>query len=247
MVFTKDCVEKPVRSCLERLGKIIGLHPWWFLAFPLILAASLGWGFWFLEDRRSDDIVMQFTPADGRAKTEKLFFETFFPQDNGTFSSLRLTTEGDYGAVIFSSGMNILSPDVLEEILRVDASVKDMSTGWGTVYGDICAKVNQRCHPNVLLDILDYDAANIGVVNLTFPVLEDFRMGQVSLEHLLGQVDMDRNAVVQGAKALRLFYYLQETNETLRDAWLNEFVLLMINVTTSFTQVWLGYLKVVLL
>ncbi|KAL7842080.1 hypothetical protein SRHO_G00237690 [Serrasalmus rhombeus] len=240
MVCTTDCVEKPIRFCLERVGKFIGLHPWWFIIVPLALAASLGWGFCFLEDRKSNDIVQQFTPIDGRAKTEKHFYKAFFPSNKEEFSSLRLNTDGVYGSLIFTSETDVLSVGALEEILHVDATVKGISIRHGEeefAYSDVCAKVNQHCHPNSLLEILDYNANNITVVNLTFPVHHHFKMGQVPLEHLLGQVDVDSNTVVQSARAVRLFYYLQEVNDTLEDAWLNEFVHLLTNVTTNVTQV----------
>ncbi|XP_015464268.3 patched domain-containing protein 3 [Astyanax mexicanus] len=244
MRCTTNCLERRVRLGLERVGKFIGLHPWWFIFVPLTLAVSLGWGFCFLEDRKSNDIVQQFTPMDGRAKTEKHFFESYFlhnTENYEDFSSLRLTTDGVYGALIFTSDTSVLSMAALEEILLVDANVKGITIGYGTEeeysYGDICAKVNGHCHPNVLLEILDYDANNINVLNLTFPSFDSIRMGKLSLEHLLGQVEVDSAAVVQSANALRLFYYLQDVNATLGDSWLNKFVELMTNVTTSITQV----------
>ncbi|XP_066508101.1 patched domain-containing protein 3-like [Hoplias malabaricus] len=240
MVCTTDCLEKLLRLCLEKVGKFIGVHPWWFVVVPLALAGSLGWGFCFLEDRKSNDIVQQFTPIDGRAKTEKQFYKTFFPHNKEAFSSLRLNTDGVYGSLIFTSQTNALSVAALEEILWIDARVTGITIGHGKdifSYKDICAKVSWRCHLNVLLEILDYNANNISVVNLTFPIYQHFRMGRVSLEHLLGQVEVDSTEVIQSAKAVRLFYYLQEDNDTLVDAWLNEFVHLLSNVTTSVTEV----------
>ncbi|KAI4884097.1 hypothetical protein NFI96_020421, partial [Prochilodus magdalenae] len=241
MVRTTDCVERPIRLCLGRAGRFIGLHPWWFILVPLAFAASLGWGFCFLEDRMSNDIVQQFTPMNGRAKTEKRFFQTLFPHNKEVFSSLRLSTDGVYGSLIFTSETDVLSVGALGEILGVDAAVKGISVGHGReelAYADICAQVHQqRCHPNVLLEILDYNASNINVVNLTFPVHHHPRMGRVPLGHLLGQVDVDSSAVVQSARAVRLFYYLREVNDTLEEAWLNAFVHLLTNVTTSLTQV----------
>ncbi|XP_062844163.1 patched domain-containing protein 3 [Trichomycterus rosablanca] len=253
MMFTTNCVEKPIRSCLERLGRFVGQHPGWFIIIPLFLSVTFGVGFYFLEDRKSNDIVVQFTPRDGHAKIEKQFFETYFrpgkdeeeeddddEDDYDLFSTLRLTTDGSYASVIFTSEMNAISADALEEILHVDTQVKTMTARFGGEefsYTDVCAGGKNSCHDNTLLKLLDYNASRIEVLNLMFPVHRDSRLGPVHLGHLIGRVGVDENGTVQRAKAVRLFYYLRQVNSSLEDAWLNEFVSLLSNKTTSVTQV----------
>lgn len=248
MVFTTNCVEKPIRSCLEKVGRFIGQHPWWFIFIPLGLSAALGVGFYFLEDRKSNDIVKQFTPCDGHAKMEKHFYETFFQSSDGDddddndklFSALRLSTDGTYASAIFTSGMNVLSEDALTEILHVDNHVRMTTLEYGGQefsYNDICARVNDSCQENLLLKVLDYNASNIYRFNLTFPVHHDNTLGVVHLEHSVGHVEVDENGFVQSAKAVRLIYYLQHTNSMLEQAWLNDFVNLLNNKSTYVTQV----------
>lgn len=247
MVFTTNCVEKPIRSCLERVGRFVGQHPWWFIMFPLCLSTVLGVGFYFLEDRMSNDIVKEFTPHDGHAKMEKHFYETVFQSsddqdDDGEdlFSALRLSTDGIYASAIFTCGTNVLSEDALAEILRVDDEVRRMTVdydGQNFSYGDVCARVNRSCQENVLLKVLDYNANNIHRLNLTFPVYHDKTLGRVHLEPSVGQVEVDGNGFVQSAKAARLVYYLRKTNSVLEKAWLNDFVDLLSNKSTYVTQV----------
>ncbi|XP_076836981.1 patched domain-containing protein 3 [Brachyhypopomus gauderio] len=240
MVCTTDCIEKPIRFCLERVGKFIGLHPWWFVSIPLFLSAALGGGFCLLEDRICNDILQQFTPVDGRGKTEKRFFETFFPHNEEMFSSQRLNSDGIYAALIFTCRTNILSVAALDEVLRIDHNVRRMSAQHGAqqfLYDDICARVNNSCYSNLLLHILDYNATNIKMVNLTFPVHHHPQLGRTPLDHFVGKVEVDNRDVIQSAKAVRLFYYLQERNGTLENVWLTEFVRLMSNSSTTFTQV----------
>lgn len=249
MTFRTNCVEKPIRSRLERVGRFIGRHPWWFVIIPLSLSAALGVGFYFLEDRTSNDIIKQFTPRDGLAKTEKHFYETFFQSsdqddddddDDELFSALRLSTDGTYASAIFTCGTNVLSEDALAEILHMDDRVKRMTVeyGGGTFsYNDICVRVNKSCQENILLKVLDNNASNIHRLNLTFPVNHDKTIGVVHLEHSVGQVEVDGNGFVQGAKAVRLIYYLQKTDSMLDKAWLNDFVSLLSNTSTNVTQV----------
>ncbi|KAK1790765.1 hypothetical protein P4O66_014620, partial [Electrophorus voltai] len=240
MVCTTDCIEKPLRFCLEKVGRFIALHPWWFVAIPLSLSAAFGGGFYFLDDRKSNDIVQQFTPIDGRGKTEKRFYETFFPPSKEMFSSQRLNSDGVYAALIFTCQTNILTVAGIDEILRMDRKVRRMTARHGGaqfLYDDICARVNKSCNRNLLLHILDYNATNIKTVNLTFPVHHHFQLGLIPLDNFIGKVEVDKSDVVQSAKAMRLFYYLQEVNGTLENAWLTEFVRLLINSSTAFTQV----------
>lgn len=250
LALRTNCVEKPIRSCLERVGRYIGRHPWRFVIIPLSLSAALGVGFYFLEDRTSNDIIKQFTPRDGLAKMEKHFYETFFQSsdqddddqddDDGLFSALRLSTDGTYASAIFTCGTNILGEDALAEILLMDDRVKRMTVEYGGgsfSYNDICVRVNRSCQENILLRVLDYKASNIHTLNLTFPVNHDKTIGVVHLEHSVGQVEVDGNGFVQGAKAVRLIYYLRRTDSMLDEAWLNDFVSLLSNTSTNVTQV----------
>lgn len=218
---------------------------------PLCLSVVLGVGFYFLEDRISNDIVKQFTPHDGHAKLEKHFYETLFQNgedqndigsagDESLFSSLRLITDGTYASAIFTCGTNVLSEDALTEILLVDEDVRRMTVehdGQEYSYNEVCARVNKSCQENVLLRVLGYNASNIHRFNLTFPVYHDNTLGVVHLEHSVGQVEVDGNGFVQSAKAVRLIYYLRQTSSVLEKAWLNGFVDLLSNKSTYMTQV----------
>lgn len=266
MGFTTNCVEKPVRSCLEKVGRFIGRHPWWFIIIPISLSAALGVGFYFLEDRKSNDIVEQFTPHNGHAKIERRFYEIFFrniddnhdddddsddiddgdDDDNGNdvFSALRLSTDGMYASLIFTCATNVLSEDALAEILNVDDRVKRMTVEYDRQefsYNDVCAQVNRTCQENMLPKVLDYNASNIHRLNLTFPVYHDKILGAVHLGHSFGQVEVDRDGFVQNATAVRLIYYLRQAHSMLENAWLDGFVNLLSNKSTNFTQVSQGF------
>ncbi len=235
-----DCIEKPTRLCFESLGKFVGLHPWWFVTLPLAVSAGLGGGFYFFNDLKSNDIVEQFTPKNGRAKVERRFFQETFPQIDSQFSIIRLNTDGAFASLIFSCQTNILSVAALEEIIRIDGEVRGITAARDAqqvVFSDICASVNGTCNSNVMLDVLDYNASNTDFVNITFPEYCLSQFNCIHMGNIISKVEVDHNGVLRSAKAIRLLYYLQESNNTLEDAWLQEFVDLLSNVTTSETEV----------
>ncbi|XP_056321663.1 patched domain-containing protein 3 [Danio aesculapii] len=236
---TTDCIEKPIRRCFESLGKFVGLHPWWFVVLPLVMSSGLGGGFYFLNELKSDDIVEQFTPKKGRAKMEKRFFQETFPQSDSQFSVIRLNTDGVFASLIFSSQSNILSVTALDEIIRVDEEIKRFNVIFDTntfAFSDICANVNGTCNSNVILDIFGYNASNFSFVNITYPKYCRSEFNCVHLGNVISEVEVNQDGFVQNAKAMRLFYYLQENN-TMTDAWLQKLVDVLSNVTTSNTEV----------
>ncbi|CAM4595986.1 unnamed protein product [Leuciscus chuanchicus] len=238
--YITDCIEKPIRMCFESLGKFVGLHPWWFVTLPLLVSAGLGGGFYFLNDLKSNDIEEQFTPKNGRAKAERRFFQENFPQIDSQFSIIRLNTDGVFASLIFSCQTNILSVAALEEVIRIDGQVRGITATHDAqtfVFSDICATVNGKCNSNVMLDVLHYNASNIHFVNITFPEYCPSESKCLNMGNVISKVELDHNGFVRSAKAMRLFYYLKESNTTLGDAWLQELIDLLSNVTTSVTEI----------
>ncbi len=171
---------------------------------------------------------------------ERRFFQETFPQIDSQFSIIRLNTDGAFASLIFSCQTNILSVAALEEIIRIDGEVRGITAACDAqqfVFSDICASVNGTCNSNVMLDVLDYNASNTDFVNITFPEYCLSQFNCIHMGNIISKVEVDHNGVLRSAKAIRLLYYLQESNNTLEDAWLREFVDLLSNVTTSETEV----------
>ncbi|XP_042353361.1 patched domain-containing protein 3 [Plectropomus leopardus] len=238
--FHSDCIEKPLRICFEMMGHFIASHPWWFLIAPLILSASLGSGFYLLEDRMSNDIEEQFTPVDGRAKLERKYIQETFPGNDSMFSRLRLSTDGNYAALIATSDKNILTVESLRDILDLDYKVRSMvvqfdSQSFG--YVDVCAEAMGSCTSNDILDIIEHKSNNIDTVNLTYPwYFSDFRRFPLYLS--LGSVKLCKESSnVESARAIQLRYYLREENKTKTDVWLESFINLVSNISSTSVQV----------
>lgn len=221
------------------MGKSVGSNPWWFLIAPLIVSAALGSGFYFTQDRISNNIEEEFTPFNGPAKTERKYFSEMFPEDDSMFSSLRQTTDGNYATLIATSETNILTVKMLEEILMLDSKIKNMLVEFDKEsfkYEGICAKVMKNCISNIILDIIQYNAENIKAVTLTFPWYHNGSTN-LPLYTSLGGVTQGDTSVVESAKAIQLYYYLKEGNKTKNDLWLESFISLVSNSSSPSLQV----------
>uniref|UniRef100_A0A3P9A7K8 Patched domain-containing protein 3 n=1 Tax=Esox lucius TaxID=8010 RepID=A0A3P9A7K8_ESOLU len=251
-----DCIELPLRMCFREIGRFIGTHPWWFFIVPIVASIALGSGFYFLKERTLNDIEKGFTPLDGPAKKERTLVEEHFRPNESMFSTLRLTSDGTFACFVATSDSNILTVAALQEILVLDSKVRNLTVkfqGEQLKYVNICATVSGGCSSDAILDIIGYNASNIDVINLTFPI-HPSKAGRVSLTATLGGVIINNNSVVQYAKAIRVFYYLQELNQTSEelnptseelnqiseelkqksDTWLKEFV----SYSTSKSRQW---------
>ncbi|XP_036376039.1 patched domain-containing protein 3-like [Megalops cyprinoides] len=217
-----DCIEKPLSKLFKKFGRLVGSHPCWFLIVPMLVSAALGSGFYFLKDREANDIEEQFTPLNGLAKQERQFVKENFPYDESTFSIQRLYTEGTYASLIAVSknGGNILTKAAFEEIIYLDEKIRNISVS-AKSFANICAQANDVCVSNAILQIIDNNATKISEINITFPRHGDYFLGST-----VGGVKVNRDDIVEQARAIRLFYYLREDEEDRQnvDLWLNEFL-----------------------
>uniref|UniRef100_A0A3B4TQ02 Patched domain-containing protein 3 n=1 Tax=Seriola dumerili TaxID=41447 RepID=A0A3B4TQ02_SERDU len=235
-----DCLERHLRICFEMLGCFIGSHPRWFLLAPVVLATGLGSGFYFLTDRMSNNIEEQFTPVDGKAKMERKYIRETFPGNESIFSSLRLSTSGNYATLIATSDRNILTVESLQDILQLDYRIRSMVVQFDNrsfEYVDVCADMMGSCTSNDILDIIKDNANSIDAVNLTFPwYRSDFR--SVPLYLSLGSVKLNKeSSVVESAEAIQLYYYLREDTKAKTDLWLESFINLVSNESSTSIQV----------
>lgn len=233
--LSSDCLERRLRVCFQMMGHLVGSHPWWFLVTPLLLSTGLGFGFYFLEDRMANDIEEQFTPVDGPAKEERRYIQETFPGNESMFSSLRLSTGGNYATFIATSEEDVLTVEVLQEIAELDSEVRNMVVDHGNqsfVYADVCAGVMGSCTPNEVLDIAEGHRAN-----LTFPWFHS-ENGSFALHRSLGGVTLWGNSsAVHSSRAIQLFYYLRQDDGTKTDLWLKSFLHLLSNASLASIQV----------
>ncbi|XP_061094913.1 patched domain-containing protein 3-like [Conger conger] len=233
-----DCVSRRLSNLFEQFGGYVGSNPLPFFIIPLFLSACLGGGFYFLEDREANDIEDQFTPVNGPAKYERRFVMENFPYSNNSmFSSQRLYTEGTYASFIAKNKRNVLTNEIFKQIITLDETIRNVpvKADQETInFSNICAKSNDMCVSNAILEIIDYNNEMVPQTKITFPT---YRNGSevYFLGSEVGGVTLSEDNVVENAKAIRLYYYLWE-DEAYRqkvNLWLDEFVKIVSNYTTA--------------
>ncbi|XP_051743082.1 patched domain-containing protein 3 isoform X7 [Ctenopharyngodon idella] len=225
-----DCIERPLSLVFEKLGCVIGRHPCVFVLLSLYVAAALGAGFIFLQEREANDIEDQFTPINGPAKLERAIVVENFPQSE-EFSQLRLVSEGSYASLIITDlqGENILNEAAFIDIIALDRQVKSISTG--NTFEKLCAKTKGKCMSNEILDIINYNATEILYLNITYPMNNGMFLGTT-----IGGVELDSSKLTS-AKAVRLFYFLDEKKTKENPYWLDGFLKLLSNYTEQKTSI----------
>ncbi|XP_069504214.1 patched domain-containing protein 3-like [Ambystoma mexicanum] len=213
-----DCLERPLSNGFRQLGVWVARYPWWFLGISVLISGGLGAGFYFYPQRLSFHMEDQFMPLEGLARRERDFIRHHFPtNDSWEFSVERLDTEGMFASLIaVSTSGNILTASAFHELLKLDEMVKSLHVSWdhlGAVknftFMQLCTRVGTMCVPvNHLLRAVHGNASAIESLNFTYPLFQ----GHEFMGSQLGGVHFQSSQphVVQGAKAIRLVYYLQE-------------------------------------
>ncbi|KAK7174086.1 hypothetical protein R3I93_001304 [Phoxinus phoxinus] len=223
-----DCIERPLSLVFEKLGRVVGRYPCVFLISALCVTAALGSGFIFLHERKDNDIEDQFTPVNGPAKLERAIVVKYFPQSE-EFSQLRLASEGTYASLIFTGlhGENILTKAALDDIIELDRQVKNMTTG--NTFKTLCAKTKGKCLSNAILDIINDNPTEIVSLKIKYPINNNMFLGTT-----IGGVEPE-SSVLTSAKAIRLFYFLDEKKTEENRHWLDGFLKLLSNSTEKKT------------
>ncbi|XP_029955152.1 patched domain-containing protein 3 [Salarias fasciatus] len=221
-----DCLSKPLAGLFARLGATVGSYPFCFFVVPVLISLALSGGFIFLKDREDNDLERQFTPSKGPSKAARAFVMENFPYNDSMFSEDRLYSKGSFASLIAAArnGYNVLEGPVYEDITKLHRRILNITVANGTLgFQDLCARVNDECFSNVILEVIGSSESRI-----TYPV-HTHRSGPVFLGSVLGGVGVDEEGSVRSAQAVKLFYYLgnQESTAEVLDLWLRGFKALL--------------------
>ncbi|XP_022093208.1 patched domain-containing protein 3-like [Acanthaster planci] len=241
-----DCIEKVVKLFFFNYGGFIARHPYPFLLLPL-LAGALGAGMVFLTEENS--IENLYTPENGQAKTDRNTVETLFSEhgDNDTLVS-HLSRLPRSGSVIIrqKDGQNILTQAAMEAILNLHEQITNITIQYNNQeykFTDLCVKCDGVCNENPILAVYYYNASNVPLTSLTFPLYTP--AGTIVPYFLgggLGEVTFKSNSQdeVVSANAVRLSYFLryQDDVEDQRSAlWEEKFLEVVEAFTSSVVSV----------
>lgn len=208
-----NCIERPLSLAFEKLGRIIGSYPCAILLASCVMS-GLGTGFIFLSKLEANNIEDQFTPVNGPAKLEREIVRKHLPQSE-EFSLLRLLSEGTYASLIIMdvNRANILTAKAFEDIIDLDRTVKNLNL----TFEKLCARRKGKCMLNPILDIINYNSSEINSISIKYPMHNGIFMGTS-----LGGVESSQD--ITTAKAVRLFYFLNDNNKKENTEWLEGFL-----------------------
>ncbi|XP_022093260.1 patched domain-containing protein 3-like [Acanthaster planci] len=237
-----DCVEKIVKLFFFNYGGFIARHPYPFLVLPLLLAGALGAGMVFLTEENS--IENLYTPENGQAKTDRNTVETLFAEhgDNETLVShlSRLPREGSV-IIRQKDGQNILTQAAMEDIINLHEQIMNITIQHDNQeykFTNLCIKWDGTCNENLILALYDYNASNVPLTPLTFPL---YTLVGDTVPYFLGgglggvTFKSGSQDEVVSANAVRLSYFLryQDDVEDQRSAlWEEKFL----EVAEAFTS-----------
>ena len=184
----------------------------------LTLAAILSLGVVFLTFET--DAAYLFTPDVSRARDELAYMEEHYLPDYDNFwMSRSLTTEEKMGnlIVIPKDGENVLTDEIIDEVLQIDVELKEMKVQINETYivnfTQVCGQLNGECLSNPLLEVLSLRKQMGGNLILTYPKTILPNGMPVMIGNALGGVVLGENNTILGARALT-FGYLLKSGDT---------------------------------
>ncbi|XP_047375887.1 LOW QUALITY PROTEIN: patched domain-containing protein 3 [Sciurus carolinensis] len=213
-----NCLEGPLSRAFERLGWLVGMHPWIFLLVPILLTAALGIGFIYLPKDEEEDLEEQYTPIGSPAKAERRFVQGHFTtNDSYRFSASRSSSETNFASIlVVSNSRTLLDSEIFEEVSRLDQEVQTLTltkeNGDQIPYKEVCAKYRTLCVPSNPLLYTWQRNKSLELNKFTFPLhklhnrfiyLAGFFGGNI-----LGDA-VGTNQLLLESKSMRLLYFLK--------------------------------------
>ncbi|XP_023243911.1 patched domain-containing protein 3-like [Centruroides sculpturatus] len=229
-IMKLDIIRRKLSQVFKRLGSLIGRHPYFFIIIPILISLASIAGIFKLRYKRN---VINSLKADSGhlISTEKFLEETW--KTASVSDEIRFTQVPD-GVMLFiinrNRGENMLEKKILHELQVVDSIVKNCTIEMfnRTIgYGDICAKVRNKCYENPFFEIM-YDADNFLTEKRKFkyPVdIDNLTYSYHIYVMSLGGVTIDGNDYVKRVQAVRLLYLIDRTDKVniqFGDSWVAE-------------------------
>ncbi|XP_023244781.1 patched domain-containing protein 3-like [Centruroides sculpturatus] len=233
------CLTHTVSSIIGRIGVVISRYPLYFVIVPIIVSSLLSIG--IIKILTNDDNECLLGADRGNVFHAKQFIEKTFPMNSGSFDFLRLTKRPLFPMIyiVYNRESNILRKEFLEEIQIVDKVAKNTTAfvdGKIIGYSDVCQIVDGKCLENTLINLLnDSENAIHELLNMKYPVnMDPLTYAYKILCLNLGGVKTDDKGYIIEAKAIRLYYVLDESNAS-KKKWNEEWTKAVYNKLRDYT------------
>ncbi|XP_067126921.1 patched domain-containing protein 3-like [Centruroides vittatus] len=209
------------------LGGHITRNPYWFVALPFFITLVLSTGLQKIKE--IVDMEYFVTMDDSDTFRYRKVLDTLFPMNlSSEFELGRYTRLGRFGAVLLvSKDDSVLKKSTFHEILLLDETVKNITivSEFGEMrYKDLCVKHGDSCYMHDFFTFADRDN-NTDNINIPYPIDFNSKYTFKFYGASFGGVEIDNRGLIKTAKALRLFYYLDDSrHKNDITLWENEFL-----------------------
>ncbi|XP_067130197.1 patched domain-containing protein 3-like [Centruroides vittatus] len=233
------CLTNTVCDIIGRLGVVISRYPVYFVIVPVIASGLLSIG--LIRIQTNDDFDFLLSADRGKVFESKQFIDKTFPMKSNNFDFLRFSKRPLFPMIYIVNDKegNILRKEILEEIRTVDKIAKNTIAhvdGNKIVYSDVCQIVDGKCLENTIIDLLNNSENAINeILRLKYPLNIDLVTFAYKIPAVnLGGVTKDDKGYIKQAKAVRLFYVLDESN-TNKKKWNEEWTKALYNKLKDYS------------
>ncbi|XP_023226045.1 patched domain-containing protein 3-like [Centruroides sculpturatus] len=207
------CIQNGLSRQFQRLGRLIGGHPLYFIAGSLLLSIALSSGILNIQISRNADYL--FTSTDGKAVNIKRLTDELFPVNTSFYMDIPRITNRNFilFQIVAKEGETMLREDIFNEINIFHESIKNISiniNGKVLKYKDLCAKKFEECEEGNFVKLLPFTKEIIsGKKKIKYPVeIDKFTFAFKEYILTLGGVELDEEDYITDLKSVRQFYIL---------------------------------------
>ncbi|XP_067135783.1 patched domain-containing protein 3-like [Centruroides vittatus] len=210
-------IHKRLSVMYERLGLFIGRHPLYFVFIPLLFAALTTLG--LLRLHIVTDAEYLYLPIHGESSKIRKAIERLLPQNEFDFDLSRII-DMKGSCVIIATAKNdefMLNDAIFDELQRLDRNIWNLNIYWNQrnlTYNDICRKYRESCNFNGILTLRDKIE---DIKNKKYRIRYPLTIGSSSINTdaiQLGGVLTDKDNFVENFKAIRLTYFVDNSDST---------------------------------
>lgn len=171
------------------------------------------------------DFMHLFETETGRASQNKRIVESIFPTITENYIDILRTTYSPPGLLVTTlpkDNGNMIRGKIFEDLLKIDEIAHNHRITWNDeiiTYKDVCAIKEHACYENPVFDLKDkIKKYEEGEYRFRYPLeIDPFTLIFTAHAVNLGGVTRDKFGYVTDVKAIRLFYLLENRNETKRN------------------------------
>ncbi|XP_023232828.1 patched domain-containing protein 3-like [Centruroides sculpturatus] len=200
---------------LKELGLLVGRNPSYFIVIPVFVSVVLATGLhkWY-EER---NVKYLFGPKNTRHVKEEEVIGRIFSMNLSSEAHMgKMNREPNIAVVLVTAKDegSVLRRDIFREIIQLNEIIQNVQTAENFTYKDLCARNNKRCFENSILFMQDeVEMMENKTYSIEYPLSTKGNYDFKVMSLFLGGVETSVEDYVKSAKALRLFYYLNDNSE----------------------------------